>query len=840
MVAVSTVGRIGQIASLWRPRGRRRWSAPDAVRENVPVGQAPFVGRVAAMEQLTAALGAARLGRGATVLVGGEAGIGKSRLAAELAARARDQGWLVLVGRCFDLIGAGVPYLPIAEAIRSLQGSSAPGDNQGAPPILSRLVADLAEPASGGNQEPHSEDSQVRLIADVRSLLDTLSVETPVLLVLEDLHWADVSTLDLITFLAHVVPDSRVLVVGTYRSDEARPDQLLQRLITGLLRARTAGAIDLGPLTEGELTALLDGISKEPVPAGLIGTIFQRSEGNPFFAEELYAAAMRGEPDLPHVLREVLLQRFGRMDPQSRMVLRTAAAAGRDVSYGLLAAIVPLAERELQDALRSAVDQLLLVPDQDAGTFRFRHALLAEAVYRTLLPGEREEVHARLATTLREQPELAATGLVASDLAHHWAAAGRPGEALAESVRAARGAEALSGRAEASRHAEMALSLWSQVPDAEDVAGTSQVALVEWAAELANLTGNSTRAVELMGLAIDLSDVDTEPAVAASRYERLGSYLLPTGQRERGLTAFRRAVELVPAQPPTAERVRVLAAFGNALSLAARYDESCDACRQALDLAATLGDRRPAFRARDVLAHGLCFLGRIDEGLAMLFAACERDPDRNTPPDLLRPYVYLSDALLLAGRLPDAIRVSYEGLMIARQLGVERGAGTVLASNLAEALLGTGDWQRADDVLTTALRNTGTFWSHYPHLIRARLTIWRGEFDSAREHLLASAQAALEPPTAPSFALLQAELAAWQGRIAAAASAVDESAPGRLDRRREHPATVLRSRATGRGRSHKAGDRSARCRHSRASEAPRAAAAAGRPAFRRPGHHPHP
>ena len=197
------------------------------------------------------------------------------------------------------------------------------------------------------------------------------------------------------------------------------------------------------------MTALLDGIAEGPVAADLIGTIFQRSEGNPFFAEELYAAAIRGERDLPHVLRDVLLQRAGRLDPRSRMVLRTAAAAGRDVSYGLLAAVVPLPEPELQDALRAAVDQLLLVPDQDAGTFRFRHALFAEAVYQTLLPGERETVHARLATTLREQPHLAATGLVASDLAHHWVAAGRPAEALAESVRAARGAEALSGPAEA-------------------------------------------------------------------------------------------------------------------------------------------------------------------------------------------------------------------------------------------------------------------------------------------------------------------------------------------------------------------------------------------------------
>lgn len=736
--------------------------------------RAPFVGRTAAMDRLAGALAAAGSGRGSTVLVGGEAGIGKSRVAAELAARARDQGWLVLAGHCIDLIGVGVPYRPVAEAVRSLQGSAALEDGSRALPAVSRLVADLADPARATGR-PRGADFQPRLFADVQAVLDALSAETPVLFILEDLHWADTSTLDLVTFLAHAVAGLRVLVLATYRTDEARPDQPVQRLTTGLLRGRTASAVDLEPLTEDEVTALLDGIAQRPVRADLIGTIFQRSEGNPFFAEELYAAAIRGERDLPHVLRDVLGQRAGRLDPRSRMVLRTAAAAGRDVSYRLLAAVVPLPEPELQDALRSAVDQLLLVPDPDAGTFRFRHALFAEAEYQTLLPGEREIVHARLATTLREQPGLAATGLVASDLAHHWVAAGRPAEALAESVRAARGAEALSGMAEALRHAETALSLWSQVPAAADVAGVALVALLDWAAELAYLTGNNTRAAELIGWALDLSDVDAEPARVASRYERLGTNLLPSGQREQGLAAFRRAVELVPAEPPTAERVRVLAAFGNALLLSDRYEESRQACQQALDLAATLGDRRSAFRAADVLAADLCVLGRLDEGLAMLFAACEPDPERDTPSYRLRPYVHLSDVLIRAGRLPDAIRIAHEGLMIARRLGVERGPGTVLACNLAEALLGTGDWERADDVLTAALRNGGTFWSHHPHIQRAQLTIWRGEFDTAREHLRAGAQGANEPPTAPIYALLHAELAAWQGRLDDAADAVDEA-----------------------------------------------------------------
>jgi DNA-binding CsgD family transcriptional regulator/tetratricopeptide (TPR) repeat protein len=738
-----------------------------------------IVGRTATLDHLAAALGAAGRGRGSTVLVRGDAGIGKTAVVAEFGRRARAQGWTVLVGNCIDLLGAGVPYLPMAEALRSLGDTARPGSR------LSRGLlsggADLAGP-----------DPQARLFADVRALLDELSAKAPVLLVLEDLHWADASTLDLFSYLAHSVTGSRVLVLVTYRSDESLPDQPLQRLTTGLLRTRKATAVDLGPLTEDELVALLDRITATRVPTELARTIYERSEGNPFFAEELCAAATRAEPpgereggnapsprrrelDLPRVLRDVLSQRLARLDPRGQAVLRVAAAAGRDVSYGLLAAVTPLPEAELQEALRAAVDAYLLVPLPEAATFRFRHALLAEAAYLTLLPGERETLHARLAETLAERPNLTTTGLAASEVAHHWAAAGRSSEALAESVRAARGAEAGYGRSEAVRHAERAIALWSQVPDADRVAGMELPALLEWTAELCNLTGNGGRAVELIRRRLDLIDVDAEPVRAAALYERLGSYLLPTGRREEGLAAFSRAVELVPAEPPSAERVRVLAALGNALLLSARYQESRAVCEEAVAVAAEAGDRLWVLRAVDVLGNNLCYLGLLDEGFAMLLDGCERSPERYAPPEVLRPYIQLSDALLMAGRLPEASRIAYEGLMTARRLGCERGAGTVLSSNLAEALLGTGDWERAADVLAAALRTGGMFWSHGPHILQAQLGIWRGEFDTAREHLTAGAQAALEPPSAPTYALLLAELAAWQGRTADAANAVDES-----------------------------------------------------------------
>jgi DNA-binding GntR family transcriptional regulator len=293
--------------------------------------------------------------------------------------------------------------------------------------------------------------------------------------VLEDLQWADESTLDLVAFLANAIRGRRILLVATYRSDEIRPGDHLHRLVTGLVSGGAAETVRLGPLSRAEIEAML-----APLPADLVASIATRAEGNPFYARELMAAAARGETALPPVLRDVLLGHVAQLGPEASSVLRVVAVSGRDVSYGLLDAVTPLADLQLAGALREAVLHDVLVPDHAAGTFRFRHALFSEAVYGTLLPGEREVLHERLARAFTE----GAGG--AAEAAQHWAAAGRPVEALEASLRAAREAEAVSGLTEALRHVERVLELWDQVPTAERLSGVALPSLLAWAAELAD------------------------------------------------------------------------------------------------------------------------------------------------------------------------------------------------------------------------------------------------------------------------------------------------------------------------------------------------------------------
>ena len=359
----------------------------------------------------------AQVGSGTTVLVAGEAGIGKTRPASELAVRARNAGFEVLLGRSIDLVGTELPYQPFVEALRPLD---AHWQAEGARPARSDRRSRRPSPCS-----------------------PTGPTAAPVLLVLEDLHWADTSTLDLVVFLAHNVADRPVLLLATYRADERASTERMRRFADGVRRSGSALVLELRPLERDELTALLVAHSDGSLPSALSDEIVARSEGNPFFAEELLAVAGHSD-NLPRGLRDLLLERVGRLDPATQGLLRLAAAVGGDVVYSLLRATSELPDRDSRESLRRAVEHGVLVVDQATGSFRFRHALLAEAVYATILPGEREELHARLAEELARR-----AGVEPAELAPHWAAAGRKAEALVTSVEAARQAEDVFGMAEA-------------------------------------------------------------------------------------------------------------------------------------------------------------------------------------------------------------------------------------------------------------------------------------------------------------------------------------------------------------------------------------------------------
>ncbi|HET9103164.1 MAG TPA: AAA family ATPase, partial [Solirubrobacteraceae bacterium] len=687
-----------------------------------------LAGRAAELGTLEQALASARAGRGATILVAGEAGIGKTRLAAEVAHRAREAGWQTLLGRSIDLVGTELPYQPFADALHSIGGP---------------------RPAAS------SAGSQLRVFEETLALLTRHAAAAPVLLVLEDLHWADTSTLDLVVFLAHHLAERPVLLLATYRADEPASKERMARLADGVRRSGAGLVLDLGPLPPEELIALL--AARAPMAAALspplADAIVARSEGNPFFAEELLAAGDTGE--LPRRLRDLLLQRVAWLDPAAQGLLRLAAAAGRDVGYPLLRALASVPEPDVRDCLRQAVEHEVLVPDQAAGTFRFRHPLLAEAVYSTILPGEREDLHARLAG------ELSRTAAASpAELAPHWAAAGRAAQALTASVEAARQAEAVFGLAEAAAHLERALALWPDVPDAAALTGLDLAGLCSWAAELASQTGASPRAAELARRAIELTP-DQDPAGAALRHVRLGVYQYANGSNDAGLAAFGRAVELAP--PLSAERAQALAAFGTGLHMAWRHRESLAVCEQALALARATGAREAELRALTELGSALAYLGRGADGLDRLGEAVRLAGQAGDPMGVQRAFITLTDVLTMLGQPGESARVAAEGLAVVSGYGADT---TVLVANQVEALLAVGDWDEAERASVAALRTLGASYPYMALIIRADVEIGRGQFDAARAHLEAARATLREDRGLGLYDAYLAELALWERRWA--------------------------------------------------------------------------
>ncbi|HET7519754.1 MAG TPA: AAA family ATPase, partial [Actinomycetes bacterium] len=536
-----------------------------------------FIGRAVELGRLDAVLERAEQGSPQVVLVAGDAGVGKTRLLLALADRARRRGMRVLAGGCVELGDIGLPYLPVVVAVRELADD----------PEEARLLADAATTAPGlGRLLPGiapagptgGDVDQLQVLDAVRAVLVGLSERSPVLLVVEDLHWADRATRDLIAFLARVLRSGRVTLAVSYRSDELHRRHPLRPLLAELVRLPTVERLELAPFTRAELTEHLEAVAGAPLSAEQVEGIYARSEGNPFYAEQLLAAEA-GDPEreLPATLAEVLLARVQGLSEPARRVLGVAAVAGRRVPHRLLAEVAGQPEADLEQGLHEAVGAGVLATDAATGSYAFRHALLQEAVYGDLLPGEQVRLHAAYARLLAAQPDGAA-----AELAHHCLASHDLVGALAASVRAAEEAEAVLAPAEALRHLSNALRLWERVPEPAAVAGMDRIELTLRAAAAASAAGEHQRAATLAQDAARAASATVDPTQAARAYERFGMYLFYAGRVEEALDARTRAVELVPTQPPTRLRARVTAAIAQALVNARRPAEARRWCDEAL------------------------------------------------------------------------------------------------------------------------------------------------------------------------------------------------------------------------------------------------------------------
>jgi predicted ATPase len=571
-----------------------------------------FVGRQEELRRLQRVLQSAATGRPGTLLVAGEAGVGKTRLVQEFADGVAGEA-LVLLGSCIPLSGGGLPYGPIVDALRPLARDLDPAElNELLGPTPDDLLRLLpgATPPPRRLAEPVNEYAQARLFELLLRFLDRLGQRRPVVLVVEDAHWADRSTLDLLVFLIRMARQERLLVLATYRSDELHPQHPLRTALAELDRSWHLEHLELTRFTRAEVAALVGNILGRPPPPAVVQRIFTRSEGNAFLAEELLAAEASGQPgrSLPRRLQDMLLARLTALTADTKQVLRVAATVGRPTEHQLLAAASQLPEERLVAALREAVDHQLLVADQD--TYRYHHILLREAVYGELLPGERHLLHAAVAQALTQDPRPSALRNTSAELAHHWDAVGDRPRSLIASITAARAAAEVYGFTEAHRHCERALNLWEQVPDAEKQAGLTVADLRVGAAEAARWAGLPERAMALLREAITDVRGDVEPRWAAVLQTRLAECHWDTGDVKAALAAYEEASRLVANQPPSAEKAQVLAGHGTELMRQGQYSASRVLCEEAIAVARAVGARAEQSCALNSLGCDLSALGR--------------------------------------------------------------------------------------------------------------------------------------------------------------------------------------------------------------------------------------
>ncbi|MFI7120391.1 ATP-binding protein [Amycolatopsis sp. NPDC049868] len=426
---------------------------------NVHGGGPVLVGRDAELAALGEVYEVAVAEGAAVAIVAGEAGIGKSRLVAEFTDRLGTVARTVR-GECLELGADSLPFAPFTAVVRRLRrelGGDSIRDLLPAGGLsLARWLPELGEPPA--DQDPAQGRS--RLFDEVLTLLEGAAARHALVVVLEDLHWADSGSRDLLAYLVRNLEQPGLLLVGTYRSGEVGGAHPLRPLVLDIARRPRGLQFELGPLDRAQVGTQLAGLLGHEPDRALVARVHERSDGNPLFVEALAAEPANVTPSS---LRDLLAAATARLPETGRSVLRAAAVVGHEVGHELLALACQLPDEELEPALRALVDQRLLVVREDG--YAFHHALLRDVVYDDLLPGERRRLHVRCAQAIHDNPALVPEGRGAVELAAHWNAAGDHARTLEASWRAAADAGRAYAYEQQLRLLDRVLDRWDTVPE---------------------------------------------------------------------------------------------------------------------------------------------------------------------------------------------------------------------------------------------------------------------------------------------------------------------------------------------------------------------------------------
>ncbi|WP_164863432.1 AAA family ATPase [Agromyces sp. LHK192] len=686
-----------------------------------------MVGRQADLSWLEGLLEEAREGAPRTVVLGGEAGIGKTRLLREFATGlATDVR--VLFGQCVDLGEVAAPYAPVKAALRGLVAELGPeavleAVGPGRASILA-LLPELHAVAPEAPALPAGAAGTGQLHEAIAVLLETLSRDQVIVLVIEDLHWIDMASLSLLRFLMRALTSSRVLIVLTYRTEDIGRGHPVRGFLSEIERDRWVERRELSRLTKAQVRKLARRLIAESPTDHALDTIYRRSEGVPFFIEELVGIDGCRDGSMPDTLRDLLLARYERLSEPTQQVLRLISTGGVRISHDLLDRVHHGDADELERAAREAVLAGVLTIDGD--DYVFRHALVREAILDDLLPGERGRFHARYAEAYET---LTATGTrrLAAEISFHWLGARDAERAFPATVQAMAEARAATAYATAAQLGERAIELWDVVADPERVAGMDKIELMGRTASHLRNAGESERSLAVIKAALD--ECPDEGLQAARLLRDQALTLSSVGRSGKAVALLREALErLGDADDPISRDLRatVLSALAGRLMVAGFIDEAAAPAREALELAVELGAARTASVAKNIQAVSLTVTGDIEESIEA-FEEAKRLAEGD-PPAMLRYWVNTSDKEYLLGRHRSAVDFAEQGLARARAQGLERSTGVLLAGNAVDPLIALGEWERADALIERGLAlDPPPPFRVYLTLARARAKLWRGD-----------------------------------------------------------------------------------------------------------------
>ncbi|MEV0623059.1 AAA family ATPase [Nonomuraea sp. NPDC050404] len=682
-----------------------------------------FVGREDELAALSESFDEANKGTVTAVLLGGEAGVGKTRLVQRFAEQRAADGAHVLFGGCVELSTEGLAYAPFTAALRQLVREQGPAAVAGLLPDgaerdLARLLPEFGDPSGDGE----TGTDRARLFEQILTLLERLADNRPTILVIEDIHWADRSSRDLIAFLSRNLHSPQVLILMTYRSDDLHRQHPLRPVLAELGRVNGVHRLDLPRLSRDEVAQQMTGILGKIPEYTKVEKVYERSEGIPLFVEAMLESG--DECTFPDSMQDLILDSVERLPEETQRVLRVAAAGGNRVGHALLAAVSGLSDLDLEAALRPAIARnVLQIADNRA--YVFRHSLIREAVHDELLPGEHQRLHAGFAEEISKDRTLVPPGRAAVELAHHWYGARDDRWALISAWEAARKSFKAFAYTEAVPLLERVLTLWDRVPDAAEQIGADHTAVLERAASAASAGGEVDKGTRFVKGALSELDETVEPARVAQLLVRRAGLKNSKGQ-PGVIDCLRDALRLVPGD--SLDRAEVVTSLSRHLMLRGKIEEAGELIAEGLRLSRKYGDRclEGDLLMNQALGHSLN--GETEATIALNDQALRIGHEEGSGRLIARAIGNSIDSLIEMGREQDALRTAEDGWLVAKKYGRLRVSGTFIANNWAESLEVLGRWDEAIEVVENALSHGPALRTRFALLrVRADIAMARGE-----------------------------------------------------------------------------------------------------------------